>query len=235
MVACKRKKILQNLPKLRASNPEVQMASSLDLDKPDSEGKKEVPAEEEVCENQGCRTKVFRLAEENADLRNQVETLASTLREVSRHYRSLKRQRGKKPSEQVKRVTKQLLQLFQREYTDRMKKLASHSTNGGHLITADLIGCAQLWLLDPYSNPIGPRMCEMTSLPVIADVLRQFARMGSVWFLRWRETNSDINSFQFYVRLQKFLLKREIPDCPSELRKVKRASGNVAIKGFKFL
>ncbi|XP_073720164.1 uncharacterized protein [Misgurnus anguillicaudatus] len=122
MAACKRKKILQDLAKLRASNPEVQMASSLDLDEPDSVGEKEVPAEEEeeeeVCENRGCKTKVSRLVEENADLRNQVETLASTLREVSRRYRSLKRQRGKKLSDQVKRVTKQLLLSFQREDED---------------------------------------------------------------------------------------------------------------------
>ncbi|KAI7790328.1 hypothetical protein IRJ41_009962, partial [Triplophysa rosa] len=40
-----------------------------------------------------------------------------------------------------------------------------------------------------------------------------------------------MDSFAFYERLQKFLLKGEIPDWPTERRKVNRASSNFIIKG----
>lgn len=101
----KRKVILQELAALRASNPDVPMATKLDLVELDDPMPVPEEDEEEECTNPRCQ----RRAKEVADLNDQVHTLSAALRDLSNRYRQLKRKSVPKPSAQVKRVTKTLM------------------------------------------------------------------------------------------------------------------------------
>ncbi|MGL5598099.1 MAG: hypothetical protein ACRDDA_08295 [Aeromonas sp.] len=85
--ACKHEKILRNLAILRSSNPEVPMVSTLDLYKDNGGGDATQPGdvEEEVnCSSEVCRRQEKRLRNQVADLNKQVDTLSSTLQELTR-------------------------------------------------------------------------------------------------------------------------------------------------------
>ncbi|KAK9976406.1 hypothetical protein ABG768_021611 [Culter alburnus] len=104
----KRKKILEGLAKLRASNPAVAIVSSLDLaeelDDPIVAVEEEEAAgeQESACNNPSCQ-------DEREDLRRQVDMLSESLRKVTRRYRLLLRRSRGKPSSQLARVTGRLL------------------------------------------------------------------------------------------------------------------------------
>ncbi|MGL5598598.1 MAG: hypothetical protein ACRDDA_10945, partial [Aeromonas sp.] len=103
----KRRVILEELAALRASNPTVPMASSLDLTETDDPLPHEemYEEEEEPCQNPSCQ----RSRNEVADLHQQVDTLSSALRDVSCRYRLLKRKFKPSPSSQLAKVTRKLM------------------------------------------------------------------------------------------------------------------------------
>ncbi|XP_039528819.1 uncharacterized protein LOC120479993 [Pimephales promelas] len=107
LASIKRRKILEDLANLRASNPEVPLASTLDQE--DVSGPVE---EEEVadapappCANPACLC----VRDQLADMHLQVETLSKALQEVTRRYKRLRRRSRSTPSSQVARVTGRLL------------------------------------------------------------------------------------------------------------------------------
>ncbi|XP_065096456.1 uncharacterized protein [Paramisgurnus dabryanus] len=105
---CKKDVILKQLSELRASDPAVPMASRLDLVELEDEPVPLDPEEEEEeaqCPKQLCR----RAREEVANLNQQVDTLTTALRDVTRRYRSLKRKFRPSSSAQLTSVTKKLL------------------------------------------------------------------------------------------------------------------------------
>ncbi|XP_051984259.1 uncharacterized protein LOC127644880 isoform X7 [Xyrauchen texanus] len=111
MVLCKRKKILSELASLRASDPDVPMVSTLDLeeDKPVLEDP-EVPLDtEEECSNTTCKLQTQKLTSLVADLNLQVDTLTEALRNVTRRYRLLKRRSSAQASTRIGQVTQRLL------------------------------------------------------------------------------------------------------------------------------
>ncbi|CAM4733354.1 unnamed protein product [Leuciscus chuanchicus] len=118
--AMKRKKILGDLAELRATNPTVPLASSLDLEDPTTAAPEEVMPGEEVldddpnapqfpCSNPGCMRLITSLRDNVADLNGQVDTLSRALRDVTRRYRLLKRRSQPSASAHVARVTGRLM------------------------------------------------------------------------------------------------------------------------------
>ncbi|KAA0708119.1 hypothetical protein E1301_Tti022006 [Triplophysa tibetana] len=108
----KRLLCLQQLAALRASDPEVPMVSTLDLME-EEEGvfALELSEEEgaEEPEESGCSRRACMVARETiAQLNSQVDTLTSTLKELSRRFRILQRRSHRRPSD-IRRQTKQLL------------------------------------------------------------------------------------------------------------------------------
>ncbi|XP_077091405.1 uncharacterized protein LOC143742438 [Siphateles boraxobius] len=100
MQALKRKKIIHDLTELRASNPAVPMASTLDLeDSPPH-------PEKGTCDKPCCQHARKQLQDQVAELNRQVDTLSSALRDVTRRCRLL---RWRSRSTQVARVTRKLL------------------------------------------------------------------------------------------------------------------------------
>lgn len=101
-------RILVELAALRASEPEVPMASRLDLEEVNVP-EQSVP---ECCagvEQGPCTRRECVWARESvAELNVQVDTLLASLREVSRRFRTLQRRLKKRPSD-VRKVTKKLL------------------------------------------------------------------------------------------------------------------------------
>ncbi|KAK9976842.1 hypothetical protein ABG768_018665 [Culter alburnus] len=100
----KRKKILEGLTQLRASNPAVAMVSTLDLagDLEDPIVADAAEEQESACNNPSCQ-------DEWEDLRRPVDMLSESLRKVTRRYRLLLRRSRGKPSSQLARVTGRLL------------------------------------------------------------------------------------------------------------------------------
>ncbi|KAL0173543.1 hypothetical protein M9458_029511, partial [Cirrhinus mrigala] len=106
----KRRKILEDLASLRASNPEEPMVSTLDLEEAqDFLDVDQAPAEEEECGNPMCKEKVKKLQDQVADLNQQIDTLTDSLKTVSQRYRLLRKRSLPTPSSQVTRVTRKLL------------------------------------------------------------------------------------------------------------------------------
>lgn len=93
--ALKMRKILHNLSELRASNPVVPMASTLDQE--DSHNHTLTLEEEQACDNPLCQ----KLRNEVADLNGQVDTLSQALRDLTRRYSLLRRRLRPTPSTQV--------------------------------------------------------------------------------------------------------------------------------------
>ncbi|XP_065114058.1 uncharacterized protein [Paramisgurnus dabryanus] len=103
----KRKKVMSDLAALRATGPEVPMASTLDLE--EAEGRAEMASgDEEVCERGACR----QAREMVADLNSQVETLSGTLRELTRRFRKMQRRWKKGPAAHLNQVTRKLMGSF---------------------------------------------------------------------------------------------------------------------------
>lgn len=116
IISCKQRKILEILGALRASNPEVPMVSTLDLEAalPDMEDPSTAalhPKEEreEECSSRACKRVVKRLRAENADLNQQVDQLTETLRAVTHRYHVLRHKYEAKGSERIKQVARRLL------------------------------------------------------------------------------------------------------------------------------
>ncbi|KAG1960373.1 uncharacterized protein LOC120466694 [Pimephales promelas] len=109
MQALKRKKIIHDLTYLRASNPAVPMASTLDLEEDQDLENAPPPPEESTCDKPCCQHARKQLQDQVAELNRQVDTLRSTLRDVKRRYRLLKRRSQSIPSTQVSQVTRKLL------------------------------------------------------------------------------------------------------------------------------
>lgn len=94
--ALKRRKILHKLSELRASNPVVPMAST--LDQKDSRNHTLTMEEKDwACDNPHCQ----KLRKEVADLNRQVDTLSQALRDMTRRYSLLRRKLRPTPSTQV--------------------------------------------------------------------------------------------------------------------------------------
>lgn len=94
--ALKRSKILHDLSELRASNPTVPMASTLDQE--DAHNHTFTMEEEEwACDNPCCR----KLRNEVADLNKQVDSLSKALKDMTRRYCLLRRRLQPTPSTQV--------------------------------------------------------------------------------------------------------------------------------------
>ncbi|XP_056094661.1 uncharacterized protein LOC130073220 [Rhinichthys klamathensis goyatoka] len=109
MLALKRKKIIHDLTDLRASNPAVPMASTLDLEEAQDLEDAPPPPEEGTCDKPCCQHARKQLQDQVAELNRRVDTLRSTLRDVTRRYRLLRRRSRSTPSTQVARVTRKLL------------------------------------------------------------------------------------------------------------------------------
>lgn len=107
--ALKRKKIMHDLTELRASNPAVPMASTLDQEEAQDLEDAPLPPEEGTCDNPCCQQASKRLQDQVADLNRQVKTLRSALRDMTRRNRLLRRRSRSIPSTQVAQVTSKLL------------------------------------------------------------------------------------------------------------------------------
>lgn len=103
MQALKRKKIIHDLTELRASNPAVPMASTLDLEDAPP------PPAEGTCDKPCCQQARKQLQDQVVELNRQVDTLSSALRDVTRRYRILRKRSRSTPSTQVAQVTRKLL------------------------------------------------------------------------------------------------------------------------------
>lgn len=111
---CKRRQILSKLTVLRATNPDVPMVSTLDLEElqeleeatfhPDEE-----ELEEEECANQGCKRQKDLLRTQVVDLNQQVDILTDSLRKVTRRYRILKRRSASLGATRTGQVVRKLL------------------------------------------------------------------------------------------------------------------------------
>ncbi|XP_067284388.1 uncharacterized protein [Pseudorasbora parva] len=105
MKALKRKKIIDNLADLRASNPAVPMASTLDLEEAqdlmDEPRPLEEKEEEGTCDNPRCQQAHKQLQDQVVNLNRQVDMLSRSLRYVTRRYQLLRRRsRSKKLEEE---------------------------------------------------------------------------------------------------------------------------------------
>lgn len=118
IIGCKQRKLLDLLGALRASNPEVPMVSTLDLERGDPEledpptGALDPEEEEErerVCQTEACKRLVKRQRRQIADLNQQVDDLTESLRSVTRRYRSLRRKSEALGSARIKQVARRLL------------------------------------------------------------------------------------------------------------------------------
>nr|XP_055062965.1 uncharacterized protein LOC129446029 isoform X1 [Misgurnus anguillicaudatus] len=118
---CKKAKIVAQLAALRATNPPVAMVSTLDLQVEGEQAEGEAPKppgeeeddEPQDCGSEACRRRRLRHKRQVADLNAQIDTLSSTLQEVTRRCKKLLRQRGQKPSQRLRGVTKKLLEALQ--------------------------------------------------------------------------------------------------------------------------
>lgn len=108
MQVLKRRKIIHDLTELRASNPAMPMASTLDLEEAQNLEDAPPPPEEGTCDKPCCQHTRKQLQDQVAELNRQVDTLSSALRDVTRCYRLLRRPRST-PSTEVDRVTRKLL------------------------------------------------------------------------------------------------------------------------------
>ncbi|KAA0702527.1 hypothetical protein E1301_Tti020932 [Triplophysa tibetana] len=130
----KRLLCLKQLAALRASDLEVPMVSMLDLmeeeegevalDQAEEEGAEE--PEESGCPKRAC----VRARETVAQLNSQVDTLTSTLKELSRRFRIMQRRSHRRPSD-FRRQAKQLLSSFAIE-EDNASCSKSPATSGEH-------------------------------------------------------------------------------------------------------
>lgn len=113
VLSCKRKKVLSQLSALRASNPDVPMVSSLDLEEePKSEDTSmslEEEEREEQCVNAACKSQRDQLKSQISDLNLQLDTLTEALQNVTRRYLRLKRRSAAKGSTRIKQETQRLL------------------------------------------------------------------------------------------------------------------------------
>ncbi len=112
------RRILHNLSELRASNPVVPMASTLDQEDSHNhtltlEEERREEEEEQACDNPLCQ----KLRNEVADLNRQVDTLSQALRDMTRRYSLLRRRLRPTPSTQVS------LDLLRREQRRRKVSL----------------------------------------------------------------------------------------------------------------
>lgn len=115
----KKKKIIHELAKLRASNPAVPMASTLD-----QEDAPLPPREEGTCDNPRCQ----QLRDQVANLNRQVETLKSALRDMTRRYRLLRKRSRSIPSTQV---TSKLLTALSSPEEEEVEEGELHAERSG--------------------------------------------------------------------------------------------------------
>ncbi|ROL49818.1 hypothetical protein DPX16_1189 [Anabarilius grahami] len=113
VLSCKRKKVLSQLSALRASNPEVPMVSSLDLEEePKSEDTSmsldEEESEEEQCVSAACKSQTDQLKSQISDLNLQLDTLTEALHKVTCRYLRLKRRSAAVGSTRIKQETQRL-------------------------------------------------------------------------------------------------------------------------------
>lgn len=109
----KKDRIMEQLAALRASNPRPPMATALDLQDDgvkaeDMEMPKCLVGEEELCCLESCQRKKLRLKSKITDLKQQIETLAAALCEVTRRYRVLKSRSIRKASKAVSDIASPL-------------------------------------------------------------------------------------------------------------------------------
>lgn len=112
MMVSKRRKVLEQLSALSASNPEVLMVSTLDLEA-ELPGMKDatmpLDEEDEECTNAACNRRVAKMRAQISDLNQQVDTLSDALKSVTRRYRVLDRRPTSKGAARLQQVTKKLL------------------------------------------------------------------------------------------------------------------------------
>ncbi|XP_073729949.1 uncharacterized protein [Misgurnus anguillicaudatus] len=79
----------------------------------EGEAPKEEEEEPQDCGSEACRRRRLRHKRQVADLNAQIDTLSSTLQEVTRRCKKLLRQFGQKPSQRLRGVKKKLLEALQ--------------------------------------------------------------------------------------------------------------------------
>lgn len=103
----KKEQILRELAALRASNPEVPLISTLDL-QDENEDAPEHPLQEEEEEEPCNRKACIQRREMVANLNSHVDTLTSTIREMSRRFRAVQR-RQQRSLDASRQLAKNLL------------------------------------------------------------------------------------------------------------------------------
>ncbi|XP_067249026.1 uncharacterized protein [Chanodichthys erythropterus] len=132
----KRKKIIHDLAELRASNPAVPMASTLDQEEAqDLEDAALSPEEEEgTCDNPCCQQASKRLQDQVVNLKRRVKTLKSVIRVMTRRNSLLRRRSRSIPSTQVAQVTsKHLMALRSPEKEVEKEEGKLHTKPSGKL------------------------------------------------------------------------------------------------------
>lgn len=152
ITACKQRKLLDLLSALRASNPEVPMVSTLDLERgereledpttaavlePEEEEEEEEDRREKVCESEPCKRLVKRQSRMIADLNQQVDDLTETLRSVTRRYRALRRKSEARGSARIKQVARRLLSSLGPEEEEEAteEEVPRRPRAGAHLVS----------------------------------------------------------------------------------------------------
>ncbi|XP_073694471.1 uncharacterized protein [Garra rufa] len=120
ILRCKRRVVINKLTALRASNPEIPMVSTLDLEECQQTEEADVPPdredqEEEECGNMGCKKQKEFLRSQVADLNKLVDILTDSLRNVTRRFRTLSRRSTPSGAVRVGQVVRKLLSTFDNE------------------------------------------------------------------------------------------------------------------------
>ncbi|KAA0706398.1 hypothetical protein E1301_Tti021724 [Triplophysa tibetana] len=116
----KRQKVIDQLAALRATCPAIPMATFLDIDEiqnfsDDREVELSDQEEYQTCAEEKYQRVRAKLMKENADLNKQNDILATTLKEVTKRYKRLKRRTASLPSSQVCSAAKKLLSTLEPE------------------------------------------------------------------------------------------------------------------------
>ncbi|MGL4478044.1 MAG: hypothetical protein ACRCVK_07385 [Aeromonas veronii] len=143
ITACKQRKVLDLLGALRASNPEVPMISTLDLERdlPELEDPSTLdPVEEEeerekACQNEACQRLVKRQRGVIADLNQQLDALTRSKQSVTRKYRVLRRRWESLGDARIKAVARRLLSSPGPEEKETEENVPRRPRKAAHLLS----------------------------------------------------------------------------------------------------
>ncbi|CAM4574980.1 unnamed protein product [Leuciscus chuanchicus] len=107
---CKRKKVIGQLAALRATNPELPLVSTLDLEPDLGEADMFFEEErEEECSNPGCKILIEKLKMEISNLNQSNDTLTDALRNVTLKYHRLQRRSESRGAGRLSKSTRRLI------------------------------------------------------------------------------------------------------------------------------